>query len=247
MRKYIYYFIITLLSCIPGIYASVLYIQSLDGNPEFIEIIDNNIKTYQPILGETYCATNSLSIITTNSYHLTYVFPNDIIMMQNNDTQMFISTFDIKYNIPTNKVQQIYTYSSDLIVSLDGGLYIGSNTTNQTIVYTPAIITMINNGGIYINSNKLTTHLYVLDGKATVIDNNSTNMVILNENTHLIANNTNKIYGKGKSISDNFVVSQINTNEYSNMYTIMDSLMTNLNNVFFISVDTNIYGVYLKK
>lgn len=236
-----------------NIYANNVMLYSYNGVPQLTEVIDNKLVELPLVEGKTYTLTNGLSIdTTTNCLYAIYTFPTKIAIAQMQDTQTYFSEFDIEYKNDPNIPELVNINKSDFIFSFNGSIYIKSLTSQTNIINTKLANIKFTEATLFVRSENKYTHVYVINGTATVIDSKSfKKQKELKQGDYLVVTpKINLTNGKGMTVNqstgNSFSMRELEDDENSSFNEFDKILKDCLDKSLFINMDSNIFGVKVK-
>lgn len=234
-----------------NINANELFLYNTKGTPEISEVVQNELIILPTIIGNTYSLKNGLAIVSsTNDYYTEYIFPQKLSIAQLANTQAYFNDYNIVYTNNFKLPQNLYVNKSEFTFSFIGEIYCSSIITNQTIVSTPMANIVFNKSSLFIKSDKKLTHVYIIDGSATVLDSKSKKKKEINTGTYLVVTPKPNMDARGmygiRNNSNIFSIRELDDNDIKEFIQVKDTLIKNLNNVLFVNYDTNIFGIKIK-
>jgi hypothetical protein len=230
--------------------ADGLFLYDITNKVEISDIRDNKLNVFKSEIGKTYPLKNSLSVTTDATANCLYVLPHEIAIHQREMTSVYFSGDIIQYyndfTIPS--VVKIKEHLFNL--SLNGEVYIVSKNTNQNTIGTSMANIIFENAKLFIKSGDKYTHVYVIDGKCTVLDTKSSKKKKeLNQNDYLVI--TPQVLlsprdGYLKANGNSFSTRDVDEDETSIHKKQIEDLQSKLNNTLFVNYDTNIFGLKLR-
>ena len=232
------------------IYSNDVMLYSYNGIPQLTEVVNNELINIKPVEGKTYSLTNGLSFdTTTNCLYAIYTFPMKIAIAQMQDTQTYFSEFDIEYKNNPEVPELVNINKSDFIFSFIGSIYCKSLSTKTNIINTKLANILFSEATLFVRSDPKYTHIYVINGTATVIDSKSTKkQKELKEGDYLVVTpKINLSNGKGMAINtssgNSFSMREIEDDENSSFNEFDKILQRCLDKSLFININSSIIGI----
>lgn len=167
MKKLLTILLITL-----NLHANDLFLYDKNNDVELTEVINNKLSILPTVEGKTYSITNSLNINTTNSV-VSYVLPYRIAVFQKENTSTYFNQTSTEY-INDFKLPRVVKVKDAMFnFTSNGELYCVSESTNLNTLLTTLCSVAFGQSSFFVKSNEKYTHLYVVSGTVTALDNKS--------------------------------------------------------------------------
>lgn len=233
-----------------SLFANDLYLYDSADKVELGEVIANKLNVLPTVNGKTYTLTNNLSVTISTNGSATYALPYRVAVYQKENSSAYFNETQTEYvnNFSLPEVVKIKDHS--LNFSTQGELYVISESEKQITVGTSMAIIIFDKAKIFVKSGEKFTQVYVVEGKATVLDAKSSKkkkelkegdfLVITPQASLSPREATIKTSGNSFSIKEvEDVEKEVHTGELKN-------LQSKLDNVLFVNYGNNIFGFKLK-
>jgi dimeric dUTPase (all-alpha-NTP-PPase superfamily) len=196
---------------------------------------------------------NTFEITTPTNGFVTLFFVNNIIIKLSGDTEFRVDGFNItqkdveKYPSKT----KIESFSMNLAL-MDGEAYFIVNKTNvndQFILQTPVSNLGLETGKYYIQVTKKSVLVYILEGNLEVYDNVTNKKEVIKSGNAILIHPAVFLSPKQMEMfSDKLVnsVKKVKPEQFKPYVDVVNKLGGITNEVIFINIDTNIFGVKIK-
>lgn len=230
--------------------ANDLFLYEYSGQPEISEVVANKSIVVNNIKGKTYTLKNNLSLSTDTNSTATYIFPHRIAILQKESTGGYFTDGDTTYVNDFKLPEILKVKQSQFMQSFNGEVYCVSESTNQIIIGTSMANILFDQAKLFIKSGDKYTHIYVVDGKCTVLDSKSSKKKKdLKQSDYLVVTpqvTLSPREGSVKSNGNSFSIKEVEEDEAITHKKQTDELQLNLNNTLFINYNTNVFGIKLK-
>lgn len=230
--------------------ANDLFLYEYSGQPEISEVVSNKSIIVDNIKGKTYTLENNLSVSTDTNSTATYIFPHRIAILQKESTGGYFTDGDVTYVNDFKLSEILKIKESQFVQSFNGELYCVSESTNQSTIGTSMANILFDQAKLFIKSGDKYTHVYVIEGKCTVLDTKSSKKKKeLKQNDYLVV--TPQVIlspreGSVKSNGNSFSIKEVDEEEIVIHKKQIDELQIKLNNTLFVNYNTNIFGFKLR-
>jgi hypothetical protein len=238
---------------------SLLILQKLFSNDLFIydhtkkvelgDFIENKLVELIPINGKTYTLNHNLSVITSTNGTITCVLPHRIILQQNELSSAYFNNTPIKYLNDFKLPEVLKIQESQFNFSAQGEFYVVSENNKQHIIATGMSLIVFEKAAFFVKAGDKFTHVYLLSGNVTVIDNKSSKKKKeLKVGDYLVVTPQASLSPKEaslRSLGSSFSIKEVEDIEKEAHLSEIKTLQTKLDNVIFVNYNTNIFGVKL--
>lgn len=242
--------IIALLLTTLSLCANDLFLYETVEKVEIVEVIDNKLNLLNTQVGKTYSLSNNPSLTTTSNSFVTYMFPHRIAVFQRENSSTYFNPTEIEYNNDFKLPEVIKVKESSFNFSAQGELYCVSDCLKQTTIGTSMGMVVFDKAKLFIKSGEKYTHVYVIEGKATVIDAKSSKKKReLKEGDYLVITpslSMNPKETKVVSTGNSFSIKDVEDPEKNLHLAEIELLQNKLNNVIFVNYTQSIFGFKLK-
>lgn len=240
--------LITILLTAINLYANDLFVYDTNNNVEFTEVINNKLNVLSTVIGKTYTITNSLNINTTNS-SVSYIVPYRIAMYQKENTSTYFNQTSTEY-VNDFKLPEIVKVKDAMFnFTLNGELYCVSESTNFNTLLTSLCSVAFTQSSFFIKSNEKYTHIYVVSGNVTALDNKSKKKKELKSGDYLVVTPQIIMSAREASVTklgNSFSVKEVEDEEKEVHNKELTILKSKLDNTLFVNYGQNIFGFKLK-
>ena len=240
---------ILIFMCSISIQANNLFLYDSVGGIRIEDVVNNKVNEYEIKDGYTYGLTNNLSIVTDTNGSAKYIFPHRIAISHGDTTSTYFNESDIIYDTDFKLSEVIKIRESNFNFTLNGQIYCISETTNQTTVSTSMANIIFGKSVVFIKSGEKYTHVYLIDGSATVFDSKSKKKKELHVNDYLVITPQIALSprdGKVTLSGNSFSVKDIEDDEKLIHQQQLNLLKSKLDNTIFVNYNKNIFGVLIK-
>lgn len=242
--------IIALLLTTLSLCANDLFLYETTDKIEIAEVIDNKLNVLTTQVGKTYSLSNNPSLNTTSNSMATYMFPHRIAVFQKENSGVYLNPTQIEYNNNFKLPEVIKVKDSLFNLSAQGELYCVSEALKQTTIGTSMGMVVFDKAKLFIKAGDKYTHVYVIEGKATVLDaRSSKKKKELKDGDYLVitpALSLNPKETKVVSTGNSFSIKEVEDPEKDLHLAEIKLLQEKLNNVLFVNYGQSIFGVKLK-
>lgn len=228
--------------------ANDLYLYDTNDQIEITEVINNKLNVLPPIVGKTYTVTNSLNINTTNS-SVTYVLPYRIAVFHKENTSTYFNQTSTEYVNDFKLPSVVKVKDAMFNFTVNGELYCVSESTNMNTLLTALCSVAYSQSTFFVKSNEKFTHLYVVTGTVTVLDNKSKKKKELKSGDYLVVTPQIVMSAREASVTklgNSFSVKEVEDEEKEVHSKELDLLKSKLDNTLFVNYNQNIFGIKLK-
>jgi len=240
--------LITILLTSLGLHANDLFLYDANNEVEFTEVINNKLNVLSTVVGKTYTITNSLNINTTNS-SVSYIVPYRIAMYQKENTSTYFNQTSTEY-VNDFKLPEIVKVKDAMFnFTLNGELYCVSESTNFNTLLTSLCSVAFTQSSFFIKSNEKYTHIYVVSGNVTALDNKSKKKKELKSGDYLVVTPQIIMSAREASVTklgNSFSVKEVEDEEKEVHNKELTILKSKLDNTLFVNYGQNIFGFKLK-
>lgn len=227
--------------------ANELFLYNTNEKVEISEVVANKLTVLDTTVGKTYNLTNNPSLGTTTNGSSVYMFPHRIAVLQKENSVAYFNETPIEY-INNFKLSEVVKVKSSMFnFSVQGEVYCVSESTNQTIIGTTMGNVVIQNAKVFIKGGETYTHVYVIDGKVTVLDSKSSKKKKeLKQGDYLVITPQIAINPKDIKISgmgNSFSVKEVEDVEKDLHLNQIQYLKNKLDNVLFVNYKNEIFGI----
>jgi len=231
-----------------NLYANDLFVYDTNGQVELTEVINNKLNILPTIVGKTYTLTNSLNINTTNS-SVSYVVPYRIVVFQKENTSTYFNQTSTEYVNDFKLPEVVKVKDAMFNFTVNGELYCVSDSTNVNTLLTSLCSVAFKESTFFVKSNEKYTHLYVVSGTVTALDNKSKKKKELKSGDYLVVTPQVIMNAREASVTklgNSFSVKEVEDEEKEVHSKELTTLKTKLDNTLFINYNQNIFGFKLK-
>lgn len=240
--------LLTILFATLNLHANDLFLYDNNNNVELTEVINNKLNVLQTATGKTYTITNSLNINTTNS-SVSYILPYRIAVFQKENTSTYFNQTSTEY-VNDFKLPQIVQVKDAMFnFTSNGELYCISEGTNLNTLLTSLCSVAFTQSSFFVKSNEKYTHLYVVNGTVTVLDNKSKKKKELKAGDYLVVTPQIVMSAREANVTklgNSFSVKEVEDEEKEVHTKELVTLKSKLDNTLFVNYGQNIFGFKLK-
>jgi hypothetical protein len=243
MKKFITILLTTL-----NLHANDLYLYDKNNDVELTEVIDNKLNVLPTIIGKTYTLTNSLNINTTNS-SVSYIVPYRIALLQKENTSTYFNQTSTEYVNDFKLPEVVKVKDAMFNFTVNGELYCVSESTNLNTLLTTLCSVTFGQSTFFIKSNEKFTHVYVMSGNVTVLDNKSKKKKELKSGDYLVVTPQIVMSAREASVTklgNSFSVKEVEDEEKEVHSKELSTLKSKLDNTLFVNYGQNIFGIKLQ-
>ena len=231
-----------------NVYTNDLYLYDAVGKVELNEVINNKLNVLPTAVGKTFTLTNGLSVNTSTNANTTYVLPHRIAVYQKDSGAAYFSAGQIEYTndfvLPAvvNVKDHVFNFS------YQGELYCVSESSKQSTIGTSMNMIVFDRTKLFVKAGDKFTHVYVLEGTATVLDNKSKKKKVLKAGDYLVITPQATLSPREAtvtSLGNSFSIKEVEDVERDAHAAEIKTLQSKLDNVLFVNYGTNIFGVKL--
>jgi len=231
-----------------NLYANDLFVYDTNGQVELTEVINNKLNILPTTVGKTYTLTNSLNINTTNS-SVSYVVPYRIVVFQKENTSTYFNQTSTEYVNDFKLPEVVKVKDAMFNFTVNGELYCVSDSTNVNTLLTSLCSVAFKESTFFVKSNEKYTHLYVVSGTVTALDNKSKKKKELKSGDYLVVTPQIIMNAREASVTklgNSFSDKEVEDEEKEVHSKELTTLKTKLDNTLFINYNQNIFGFKLK-
>lgn len=239
--------LLILLSSI-SLIANNVMLYDFSGTINVSEVIDNKLHDKVSVTGVTFSLTNGLSIKTETNGVVSYVVPHRIAFAQSEGSSVYFNGDTITYASDSSVPHVVKVKDSSFSFSLLGQLYVVSESDKSSIIGTGVANIAYDKAKLFIKAGEKYTHVYIVEGKATVYDNKSKKKKDLKEGDYLVITPQVTLSPRESTIStsgNSFSVKEVEDEEKQIHTKQIEVLQSKLKDTIFIKYDANIFGVRL--
>lgn len=243
MKKFL-----TILLTALNLQANDLFLYDKNNDVEFTEVINNKLNVLSTTIGKTYTITNSLNINTTNS-GVSCILPYRIAVFQKENTSTYFNQTSTEYVNDFKLSEVVKVKDSAFNFTVNGELYCVSESTNVNTLLTSLCSIVFTQSTFFIKSNEKFTHVYVLTGNVTVLDNKSKKKKELKSGDYLVVTPQIVMSAREASVTklgNSFSVKEVEDEEKEVHSKELSTLKSKLDNTLFVNYGQNIFGIKLK-
>lgn len=231
-----------------NVYTNDLYLYDAVEKVELNEVINNKLNVLPTAVGKTFTLTNGLSVNTSTNANTTYVLPHRIAVYQKDSGAAYFSAGQIEYTndfvLPAvvNVKDHVFNFS------YQGELYCVSESSKQSTIGTSMNMIVFDRTKLFVKAGDKFTHVYVLEGTATVLDNKSKKKKVLKAGDYLVITPQATLSPREAtvtSLGNSFSIKEVEDVERDAHAAEIKTLQSKLDNVLFVNYGTNIFGVKL--
>jgi hypothetical protein len=243
MKKFI-----TILLTALNLHANDLYLYDKNNDVELTEVINNKLNVLPTIIGKTYTLTNSLNINTTNS-SVSYIAPYRIAVLQKENTSTYFNQTSTEYVNDFKLPEVVKVKDAMFNFTVNGELYCVSESTNLNTLLTTLCSITFSQSTFFVKSNEKFTHVYVVSGNVTVLDNKSKKKKELKSSDYLVVTPQIVMSAREASVTklgNSFSVKEVEDEEKEVHSKELSTLKSKLDNTLFVNYGQNIFGIKLQ-
>lgn len=230
------------------VYTNDLYLYDAAEKVELNEVINNKLNVLPTTVGKTFTLTNGLSVNTSTNANTTYVLPHRMAVYQKDNGAAYFSFSQTEYTNDFVLPSVVKVTDHLFNFSYQGELYCVSESSKQSTIGTSMSIIAFDRAKLFVKAGDKFTHVYVLDGTATVLDNKSKKKKVLKVGDYLVITPQATLSPRESavtSIGNSFSVKEVEDVERDAHTAEIKTLQSKLDNVLFVNYGTNIFGVKL--
>lgn len=240
--------LLTILLTVLNLHANDLFLYDKNNDVELTEVINNKLNILSTTVGKTYTITNSLNINTTNS-STSYILPYRISVFQKENTSTYFNQTSTEYVNDFKLPDVVKVKDAMFNFTSNGELYCVSESTNLNTILTSLCSVAFTQSSFFVKSNEKYTHLYVVSGTATALDNKSKKKKELKAGDYLVV--TPQIIMSAREanvtkLGNSFSVKEVEDEEKEVHNKELVLLKSKLDNTLFVNYGQNIFGFKLK-
>lgn len=231
-----------------NLYANDLFVYDKNNEVEITEVINNKLNILSTVNGKTYTLTNSLNINTTNS-SVSYIVPYRIAVFQKENTSTYFNQTSTEYVNDFKLPEVIKVKDAMFNFTVNGELYCVSESTNVNTLLTSLCSVAFNQSKFFVKSTEKFTHVYVVSGNLTVLDNKSKKKKDLKAGDYLVVTPQIIMSAREASVTklgNSFSVKEVEDEEKEVHSKELLLLQSKLDNTLFVNYNNNIFGFKLK-
>jgi len=240
--------LLTILLTALNLHANDLFLYDKNNDVELTEVINNKLNVLSTIAGKTYTITNSFNINTTNS-STSYILPYRISVFQKENTSTYFNQTSTEY-VNNFKLPEVVKVKDAMFnFTVNGELYCVSESTNLNTLLTTLCSVTFKQSSFFVKSNEKYTHLYVVSGTVTVLDNKSKKKKELKDGDYLVVTPQIVMSAREASVTklgNSFSVKEVEDEEKEVHIKELILLKSKLDNTLFVNYGQNIFGIKLK-
>ncbi len=240
--------ILTILLTACNLHANDLYLYDKNNDVELTEVINNKLNVLPTTIGKTYTITNSLNINTTNS-SVYYIVPYRIAMFHKENTSTYFNQTSTEYVNDFKLPEVVKVKDAMFNFTVNGELYCVGESTNLSTLLTTLCSVVFNQSTFFVKSNEKFTHIYVVSGNVTVLDNKSKKKKELKSGDYLVVTPQIVMSAREASVTklgNSFSVKEVEDEEKEIHSKELSTLKSKLDNTLFINYGQNIFGIKLQ-
>jgi hypothetical protein len=243
MKKFL-----TILITVLNLHANDLFVYDTVGQVELTEVINNKLNVLTTTVGKTYTITNSLNINTTNS-SVSYIVPYRIAVFHKENTSTYFNQTSTEYVNDFKLPEVVKVKDAMFNFTVNGELYCVSEGTNVNTLLTSLCSVAFGQSTFFVKSNEKFTHVYVLTGNVTVLDNKSKKKKELKSGDYLVVTPQIVMSAREASVTklgNSFSVKEVEDEEKDVHSKELTTLKFKLDNTLFVNYGQSIFGIKLK-
>jgi len=240
--------LLTILLTALNLHANDLFLYDKNNEVELTEVINNKLSILPVVEGKTYTITNSLNINTTNS-GVSYVLPYRIAVFQKENTSTYFNQTSTEYVNDFKLPQVVKVKDAMFNFTSNGELYCVSESTNVNTLLTALCSVAFGQSSFFVKSNEKYTHLYVVSGTVTALDNKSKKKRELKSGDYLVVTPQIVMSAREASVTklgNSFSVKEVEEEEKEVHSKELTTLKSKLDNTLFVNYGQTIFGFKLK-
>ena len=240
--------IITLLTGF-SLFANDLFLYDANEKTELSEVINNKLNILPTVNGQTFTLINGLSITTKTNDYANYMFPQRLAVSQLENTSVFFSQTQTTYENDFKLPNVVKVKESSFNFTFDGEIYCVNDTTNVYNIGTAMGFINFGKSKFFAKSGTKYTHVYVVEGTITVLDNKSSKKKELKQGDYLVITPQVNFSPRANTVAvsgNSFSIKEVDDTEKDIHTKELEKLKNKLDNVLFVSYSTNIFGIKLK-
>lgn len=240
--------LLTILLTALNLHANDLFLYDKNNDVELTEVINNKLNILSTTVGKTYTITNSLNINTTNS-STSYILPYRISVFQKENTSTYFNQTSTEYVNDFKLPDVVKVKDAMFNFTVNGELYCVSESTNLNTLLTTLCSVTFKQSSFFVKSNEKYTHLYVVSGTVTVLDNKSKKKKELKDGDYLVVTPQIVMSAREASVTklgNSFSVKEVEDEEKEVHIKELILLKSKLDNTLFVNYGQNIFGIKLK-
>jgi hypothetical protein len=240
--------LITILLATFNLHANDLFLYDKNNDVELTEVINNKLNVLSTTVGKTYTITNSLNINTTNS-SVSYIVPYRIAVFHKENTSTYFNQTSTEYVNDFKLPEVVKVKDAMFNFTLNGELYCVSESTNLNTLLTTLCSVAFSQSTFFVKSNEKFTHVYVMSGNVTVLDNKSKKKKELKSGDYLVVTPQIVMSAREASVTklgNSFSVKEVEDEEKEVHSKELSTLKFKLDNTLFVNYGQNIFGIKLK-
>jgi len=243
MKKFL-----TILLTALNLHANDLFLYDKNNDVELTEVINNKLNILPTTIGKTYTITNSLNINTTNS-SVSYILPYRITVFQKENTSTYFNQTSTEYVNDFKLPEVVKVKDAMFNFTVNGELYCVSESTNVNTLLTTLCSVAFTQSTFFVKSNEKFTHLYVVSGMVTALDNKSKKKKELKSGDYLVVTPQIVMSAREASVTklgNSFSVKEVEDEEKDVHSKELTTLKSKLDNTLFVNYGQSIFGIKLK-
>lgn len=240
--------LLTILLTALNLHANDLFLYDKTNDVELTEVTNNKLNVLSTTVGKTYTITNSLNINTTNS-STSYILPYRISVFQKENTSTYFNQTSTEYVNDFKLPDVVKVKDAMFNFTVNGELYCVSESTNLNTLLTTLCSVAFKQSSFFVKSNEKYTHLYVVSGTVTVLDNKSKKKKELKDGDYLVVTPQIVMSAREASVTklgNSFSVKEVEDEEKEVHIKELILLKSKLDNTLFVNYGQNIFGIKLK-
>lgn len=240
--------LLTILLTALNLHANDLFLYDKTNDVELTEVTNNKLNVLSTTVGKTYTITNSLNINTTNS-STSYILPYRISVFQKENTSTYFNQTSTEYVNDFKLPDVVKVKDAMFNFTVNGELYCVSESTNLNTLLTTLCSVTFKQSSFFVKSNEKYTHLYVVSGTVTVLDNKSKKKKELKDGDYLVVTPQIVMSAREASVTklgNSFSVKEVEDEEKEVHIKELILLKSKLDNTLFVNYGQNIFGIKLK-
>lgn len=241
--------ILLLLLMSVNLVANDLYLYDANEQIEITEVINNKLSVLNAQINNTFTLTNSLNINTQTNSTVTYVFPYRIAIHQRESTSTYFNQTSTEYVNDFKLPEVVKVKDAMFNFTVNGELYCVSESTNLNTLLTTLCSITFSQSTFFVKSNEKFTHVYVMSGNVTVLDNKSKKKKELKSGDYLVVTPQIVMSAREASVTklgNSFSVKEVEDEEKEVHSKELSTLKSKLDNTLFVNYGQNIFGIKLQ-
>ena len=233
-----------------NVFGNDLFLYESTSGVTISEVVANKLKDYDITVGKTYTLTNSLSITTATNGTSVYVLPYRIAVYQKEYSATYFNQTQTEY-VNSFKLPEVVKVKDHLFnFSSNGELYVISEADKQLTIGTSMGLIVFDKAKLFVKSGEKFTQVYVVEGKATVLDTKSSKKKKeIKEGDFLVITPQAALSPREAKVTvlgNSFSIKEVEDVEKESHTSEIKTLQSKLDNTLFVNYGSNIFGFKLK-